>query len=69
MKHKDAKKSRQISFMDVIDNHLRVMDTTAVTLCMENNLPILVFNFLEKGNLKKVVTGEKVGTIVGGLMK
>jgi uridylate kinase len=66
VKYPKAKKFDSLSFMDVIDKQLRVMDTTAVSLCMENNLPILVFDFLKKGNLRKVVLGNKVGTIVGG---
>lgn len=61
----DAKMYKKLKYMDVIDNRLRVMDTTAVTLCMENNLPIHVFNFLKKGNLKKVLLGQNIGTIVG----
>jgi len=64
--HPDAKRYSSLTYMDVIDNRLKVMDPTASTLCMENNLPIYVFNFMKKGNLKKVVLGKKVGTIVGG---
>ncbi|MBI4411853.1 MAG: UMP kinase, partial [Deltaproteobacteria bacterium] len=44
---------------------LKVMDSTSVSLCMDNNLPIIVFNLFEGGNLKKVVLGEKIGTLVG----
>jgi uridylate kinase len=51
--------------MDVIRRRLNVMDTTAITLCMENNIPVVVFDFLKKGNLKKVALGEKVGTVIG----
>lgn len=65
VKHPDAKMYKKLPFMEVIDNRLRVMDTTAVTLCMENNMPIHVFNFLKKGNLKKVLLGQNIGTIVG----
>jgi uridylate kinase len=61
-----AKMYDRLSFMDVIQGRLKVMDTTAVTMCMENSIPIIVFNFLKKGNLKKVVLGESVGTIVRG---
>lgn len=60
----DAKKFEKISFQDCISNNLRVMDMTAFTLCMENNLPIIVFNMNKPGNLKAVVTGAEVGTLV-----
>ncbi len=65
---KDSKATRfgKISFNDCISKNLRVMDMTAFTLCMENNLPIIVFNMNKSGNLRKVVTGEKVGTLVSG---
>jgi uridylate kinase len=54
----------QISFNECISKNLRVMDMTAFTLCMENNLPIVVFDMNKPGNLRRVVTGEKVGTLV-----
>ena len=60
----DAKKFEKISFQDCISNNPRVMDMTAFTLCMENNLPIIVFNMNKPGNLKAVVTGADVGTLV-----
>ncbi len=65
---KDSKATRfgKISFSDCISKNLKVMDMTAFTLCMENNLPIIVFNMNKSGNLRKVVTGEKVGTLVSG---
>ncbi|KPL18260.1 MAG: uridylate kinase [candidate division Zixibacteria bacterium SM23_81] len=53
-----------ISYMEFISRRLRVMDTTAVVLCMENKVPIIVFNMTEGGNLKRVLLGEKVGTLV-----
>jgi len=53
-----------ISYLEVLEKGLRVMDTTAVTLCMENNLPIVVFNLLRHGNIKDVVMGAKVGSII-----
>jgi len=59
-----ATKYEQVSFKECIDNNLRVMDMTAFTLCMENKLPIIVFDLNEPGNLKRVVMGEKVGTLV-----
>jgi len=61
-----ATKYHSISFQDCLSKNLRVMDMTAFTLCMENNLPIIVFDMNRLGNLKRVVTGEKVGTIVNG---
>jgi uridylate kinase len=48
----------------VIEKGLKVMDATAVTLCMDNNLPIIVFNLKEKGNIKRILQGEKIGTLV-----
>lgn len=64
MKFNDAVKFESLSYMDVINKGIKVMDTTAITLCMENNLDIMVFNMFEKGNIQKVVIGDKVGTIV-----
>jgi uridylate kinase len=61
-----AKKYDQITFSDCITKNLKVMDMTAFTLCMENELPIIVFDMNAQGNLLKVVTGEKVGTLVKG---
>ncbi|MGZ5246130.1 MAG: UMP kinase [Flavitalea sp.] len=60
-----ATKYEHVSFKECITKNLRVMDMTAFTLCMENNLPIIVFDMNTIGNLKKVVMGEKVGTFVG----
>ncbi len=64
--HVDAVKYDQLTYMDVIRGRLKVMDTTAVTLCMENNLPIQVFNLKEPGNLLRVIQGESIGTKVTG---
>ncbi len=61
-----AKKYSQITFNECISKNLKVMDMTAFTLCMENELPIIVFDMNAPGNLLKVVTGEKVGTLVKG---
>jgi len=61
-----AKKYTTITFADCISKNLKVMDMTAFTLCMENNLPIVVFDMNRIGNLRRVVTGEKVGTLVSG---
>ena len=59
-----AKKFNTISFQECISKNLRVMDMTAFTLCMENKLPIIVFDMNKPGNLHRVVTGERVGTLV-----
>ena len=63
-KSKDAVKFKHISYDDVIAKKLKVMDSTAFTLSKENKLPIIVFNMNKEGNLKKIIKGEKVGTIV-----
>jgi uridylate kinase len=63
-KDSDAKKFEKISFDEIYNRNLRIMDLTATTLCKENNLPVLVFNMDKKGNLKKAITGENIGTIV-----
>ncbi|MBU2527215.1 MAG: UMP kinase [Bacteroidetes bacterium] len=63
-KFKEAIKFESISFDEVLNKKLKVMDTTAFTLSHENNLPIIVFNMNQKGNLKKVVSGENIGTKV-----
>lgn len=63
-KNPDAKKYETVSFTEVYEKGLKVMDMTAFTLCNENKLPIIVFDMDKPGNLKKVVLGEKVGTLV-----
>jgi uridylate kinase len=62
--NKDAKRIDNISHIQVLEKGLRVMDTTAISLCMENRLPIIVFNIRQPGNLKRVVLGEKIGSEV-----
>ena len=64
MKFKDAKKFDRLSYMDVLNKEIKVMDSTAITLCMDNNMDIIVFNMFEAGNIARVVLGEKIGTIV-----
>jgi uridylate kinase len=61
---KDAKMFDNITYLDVIKKGLRVMDTTAISLCKENNLPIIIFKLNRTGNIARVVTGEKVGSLV-----
>ena len=64
IKNSDAVKFDQISFKDILDKNLRVMDLTAVTLCKENNLPIRIFNINNSKDLKKIVLGSNIGTLV-----
>ncbi len=61
---KDAKMFDRISYMDVLQQGLKVMDSTAISLCKDNNLPIVVFNLNRSGNIRRVVTGEKIGSLV-----
>lgn len=61
----DAKKLDNINYDEIIKNGLKVMDTSACSLCKENNIPIIVFDFKAQGSIKKIVYGEKVGTYVG----
>jgi uridylate kinase len=61
-----AKKFETLTYMEVISNNLGVMDSTASSLCMDNNIPLVVFNITEKGNIKRVVLGDKIGTTVKG---
>ncbi|MBD3156534.1 UMP kinase [Candidatus Peregrinibacteria bacterium] len=63
-KDKNAKKFDTISYKDVLAMDLRVLDLTAVTLCKDGGMPILVFDLTKKGNIKKAVTGEKLGTLI-----
>lgn len=63
-KDKNAKKLSNLTYMDVLNKKLNVMDATATTLCMDNNIPIIVYDMNTPGNLLKVVTGENIGTIV-----
>jgi uridylate kinase len=63
-KYPDAKKYEELAFMDTLTQKLEVMDTSAFALCMDNKLPIMVFNFFEKGNAKRAVMGDKIGTLV-----
>ena len=64
LKHKDAKKYDNLSYIEVLNKNLRVMDSTAISLCRENNLPIIVFDLTMPGNIKGVIMGKKIGTLV-----
>jgi uridylate kinase len=64
-KNPSAVKFRQLSYLDVLKKNLKVMDSTAISLCMDNDLPIVVFDLTERGNVRRVVLGEEIGTTVG----
>lgn len=64
VKDPSAKKFDTLSYLDVLNHRLKVMDSTAISLCMDNSLPIIVFNLKKKGNVARVVMGEKIGTLV-----
>jgi uridylate kinase len=66
IKFKKAKKFKSLKYIDVLKKGLKVMDATAVSLCMDNNLPLVVFNLKKVGNIEKVIMGEKIGTVVRG---
>jgi uridylate kinase len=66
LKDSRARKFSEITYMDVIKKGLKVMDSTAVTLCMDNHLPIIVFNLMGRGNIRKIIEGKKIGTLVRG---
>lgn len=62
--HPTAKKFTELPFLSILNQNLKVMDSTAITLCMDNKLPLIVFNLKESGNLLRVVQGDKIGTLV-----
>jgi uridylate kinase len=64
LKVKNARKFSKLKYIDVLKKGLKVMDATAVSLCMDNKLPIVVFNMNKEGNIKRVIMGEKIGTVV-----
>lgn len=64
LKNQSAKKFTEIKFIDALKKNLKVMDATAISMCMEHGLPIIIFSLLKDGNIKRVVLGEKIGTIV-----
>lgn len=66
MVDRNAKRFGSLTYLDVLKKKLKVMDATAISLCMDNGLPIVVFNLTRKGNILKVVTGERIGTVVHG---
>jgi len=66
VKNDDAKMFSRVSYLEVLNRNLKVMDATAITLCRDHNLPIMVINIGKKGNIRKVVVGQPVGTVVEG---
>lgn len=64
--HPEAKKFEEVSYIECLQRNLKVMDSTAISLCMDNRLPILVFDLQTAGNIKRAVLGENIGTIVNG---
>ncbi len=64
MVYSDAKRIKTITYIEVLDRNLRVMDSTAISMCMENRMPIIVFSIKEYGALKRIVLGENLGTLV-----
>ena len=63
---KDAKKFEELSYTEVLNKNLKVIDSTAVSLCRDNNLPIIIFNLTVSGNIKKAILGERIGTRITG---
>jgi len=66
LKNSKAIKYNSLGFLEFLNKGLKVMDATSISLCMENNIPVIVFNFNAVGNIRRVVFGEKIGTIVKG---
>ena len=66
VKDPKAVKYDTLTYLDVLQKNLKVMDATAISLCMDNNMPIIVFNLNVPGNIRKIVSGEPLGTLVSG---
>lgn len=64
LKYSDARRFDELTYMEILKNELKVMDATAISLCMEGNIPIIIFNLFETGSIKKIISGKKIGTIV-----
>ena len=64
LQHKDAVKFKKLTYMEVLKKELKIMDATAISLCMQGNIPIIVFDLFESGNIKNVIMGGEIGTIV-----
>jgi uridylate kinase len=65
-KHPEARRFDELTYIDVLNRQLQVMDATAISLCMDNSMPILVFNLIRRGNILRAVSGEAIGTLVHG---
>jgi uridylate kinase len=65
-KNENAKLLKKLTHFQVLEKGLKVMDTTAISLCMDNGLPIIVFNLRQEGNIKEAVMGRKVGSVIAG---
>jgi uridylate kinase len=65
-KHPGARRFEELTYIEVLNRQLQVMDATAISLCMDNNMPILVFNLMQAGNILRAVSGERIGTLVHG---
>ena len=63
-KVKNAKRFEKLRYMEVLQKGLKVMDTTAISLCMDNDLPIIVFDLFKKGNIRRAISGQNIGTLV-----
>ncbi len=66
MINKKAKRFEELSYIEVLNRGLKIMDATAISLCMDNHLPVIVFNLTKKGNIKRVILGQKIGTVIRG---
>jgi uridylate kinase len=66
VKNQGATKFEELTYIEVLNRELKVMDSTAISLCMDNHVPIIVFNLMEKGNIMRVLSGEPIGTLVSG---
>ena len=64
MKYPDAKKIKHLTYFEVLEKRLGIMDTTALSLCMDNDVPIIVFDLFRQGSLKRIVRGEALGSVV-----
>ena len=64
--HQKAHKFSELSYIEVLNRGLKIMDATAISLCMDNHMPVIVFNLTQKGNIKRVLLGQKIGTIIRG---
>lgn len=64
LSNKNAQKYKKVSYLEVLNKGLKVMDATAISMCMDNNMPIIIFNLLEESNLNRIIRGETIGTLV-----